>query len=425
MIHAVCEAHDQSLGAAVVASAYCVRKGLIRKANLAAHVAQCQARAADSGRVHPLAAFVPESRVIDLYPALHDRTVLRWYRSVRAAVAAIVEEATDDLWPATASAAADGHSSCTVASSEVWVLKPSLANKGAEIHLAASLQDVLDAVTEWPDCAQWVLQRYVERPLTLGGGHKFHLRVYVLAVGALEVFVYRECLCLAAALPHRDPRASDAGMLAGQPLHTFITNTCVNASLASFDEAKLVRLLSELPEVVDIPASAPASTGPDSRRHAIARVYSGVRECIARLFASYRGDVGAFMPLPNAFELFGVDMLVQSDTLRPILLEVNAGPDLKQTGSRLRPLIAQMLDDMLAVSVDRLVDGPVPGLDRSPEASTASSSEWDDEAFALPDELRSDGLPFRLGDGRNGWDCVYSARWATGGGGGPSIHVSG
>ena len=42
------------------------------------------------------------------------------------------------------------------------------------------------------------LIRYVDRPLTLGG-HKFHLRVYVLCVGALKVYVYDRILALLAA----------------------------------------------------------------------------------------------------------------------------------------------------------------------------------------------------------------------------------
>jgi hypothetical protein len=40
-----------------------------------------------------------------------------------------------------------------------------------------------------------VLQRYIELPL-LVGGHKFHLRVYVLCDGALRVFVCDRILML-------------------------------------------------------------------------------------------------------------------------------------------------------------------------------------------------------------------------------------
>jgi len=61
-----------------------------------------------------------------------------------------------------------------------------------------SVSDVRDAVVEEPDVGQWVVQRYVERPLLLQGGRKFHVRAYVLCVGALEVHLFREALILVA-----------------------------------------------------------------------------------------------------------------------------------------------------------------------------------------------------------------------------------
>eukprot|EP01047_Picozoa_sp_COSAG01_P020499 COSAG01_NODE_1168_length_11426_cov_339.595038_8_plen_79_part_00 len=45
---------------------------------------------------------------------------------------------------------------------------------------------------------EWVVQRYVRRPM-LVDGRKFHLRVYVLAVGRLSVYVCRDMLVRA---PH-------------------------------------------------------------------------------------------------------------------------------------------------------------------------------------------------------------------------------
>lgn len=69
---------------------------------------------------------------------------------------------------------------------KLWILKPSLANKGAEVTVVSSFDTVLGTVKLWRDVREWVLQEYLERPLLIAR-RKFHLRVYVLAVGALKV----------------------------------------------------------------------------------------------------------------------------------------------------------------------------------------------------------------------------------------------
>lgn len=79
-----------------------------------------------------------------------------------------------------------------------WILKPSVTNKGMDIVVAKEWEDILTALEDADHIREWVMQRYIERPLLLGG-HKFHLRVYVLCVGALRVFVYDRILMLIAA----------------------------------------------------------------------------------------------------------------------------------------------------------------------------------------------------------------------------------
>ena len=80
----------------------------------------------------------------------------------------------------------------------MWILKPSVTNKGMDIIVAKTWEQILSALEEADHIREWVLQKYIERPL-LVGGHKFHLRVYVLCVGALRVFVYDRILMLIAA----------------------------------------------------------------------------------------------------------------------------------------------------------------------------------------------------------------------------------
>jgi tubulin--tyrosine ligase len=69
---------------------------------------------------------------------------------------------------------------------KLWILKPSLANKGAEVTVVKSIDDVTRIVRTWSDVREWVLQTYVDRPL-LVARRKFHLRAYVLLVGCMKV----------------------------------------------------------------------------------------------------------------------------------------------------------------------------------------------------------------------------------------------
>ena len=52
-----------------------------------------------------------------------------------------------------------------------------------------------------------------------------------------------------------------------------------------------------------------------------------------------------FQPIENAFEIFGLDFLVDDD-LNLQLLEVNSYPDFKQTGANLKDLINKLFQNI-------------------------------------------------------------------------------
>jgi tubulin---tyrosine ligase len=54
--------------------------------------------------------------------------------------------------------------------------------------------------------------------------------------------------------------------------------------------------------------------------------------------------------LPNAFEVFGIDYLVD-EHMNAWLLEVNAFPDFAQTGSRLKGVVAGLFDVVVRTAV--------------------------------------------------------------------------
>lgn len=176
-------------------------------------------------------------------------------------------------------------------------------------------------------CSEWVLQRYIQRPL-LVNGCKFHIRVYVLAVGNLSVYMWSKMLCLIAMEPYERSVVTRS---------SHITNTCANKDHPLFDEASQVKLLDEL-----IPDSA-----------SLSRIHSQMVATLHDVFCSLHSEPTVFLPVPHAFELFGCDFLLD-EQMNCFFLEANAGPDFAMTGDRLRKIV---VEDMMEAVCDIAVDG--------------------------------------------------------------------
>jgi len=116
----------------------------------------------------------------------------------------------------------------------IWILKPSVTNKGADIFLTRTWSDLLARLAEVPDIREWVLQRYIDRPLLILNGHKFHLRVYCLCVGALTVYVFDRILVLIAAHPYSAENIDD--------IYSHLTNTARSAETIDFEEEQFVQV---------------------------------------------------------------------------------------------------------------------------------------------------------------------------------------
>jgi hypothetical protein len=56
--------------------------------------------------------------------------------------------------------------------------------------------------------------------------------------------------------------------------------------------------------------------------------------------------------MENCFELFGLDFMMDVD-LNVSLLEVNPGPDVKQTGQKLKRVIESLWEGVFDIAVDR------------------------------------------------------------------------
>lgn len=244
----------------------------------------------------------------------------------------------------------------SAAEREWWILKPGMSDRGQGIKLFSTMDELQGIFDKWeeerPDSddegdgddgdsgdenrenadkgkdyivtshlRHFVVQPYIHPPLLLpGDDRKFHLRVYVLAVGSLKVYVYNDVLVLFAAKPYSPPWESG-----NEDLDAHLTNTCLREgkteSSASSGIQPAVRRLRDLVSSEDLSRQTGES------------IMAQIRAVTGDLFeAAARGMPIHFQPLGNAFEVFGLDFLVDADGTA-WLLEVNAFPDFRQTGT--------------------------------------------------------------------------------------------
>ena len=298
---------ERVLAGSLHASAYCVRKGLIRKSNLAFSVKKWVSKHPDS----VLATGVPETLLFEFWDSEY------------------LDEALADVYEVR-DMKTDG--------TEWWILKPSMTNQARGILVFNHLAQLRAALCEEgaEDVREWVLQRYIHPPL-LVGGRKFHLRVYALAVGALRVYVFRDVLTLFSLAEYSDDPSDVAAHL---------TNTCRQAPANEEQEAACVGLLTTLPDRLAAEGALPL----EEAQQRCAAVFADAAALVGEAFAAVSSEL-SFMPLDNAFELFGFDLLVDA-SWKVWLLEANAEPDFVQTGNALKAVVEGVVASTLQESID-------------------------------------------------------------------------
>ncbi|KAH0559766.1 hypothetical protein GP486_003717 [Trichoglossum hirsutum] len=246
---------------------------------------------------------------------------------------------------------------------EWWILKPGMSDRGQGIRLFSS-EDELRAIFQgWEDAVpdsdgsedgntsdhdadptvapqerpgspimisqlrHFVAQPYIDPPFLLPSiPRKFHIRAYVLAVGSLHVYVYREMLALFAAAPYQTPSSTDTS-----DLRAHLTNTCIQDGNR---EGSVERFW--------------ALGGEDAWKESVWGQICGVTGEVFQ--AASREMMVHFQTLPNAFEIFGIDYLVDA-YMNAWLLEVNAFPDFAQTGDELKGVVGGLFDEIARVAI--------------------------------------------------------------------------
>lgn len=323
-------------------NSYIIRKALIRKHFLSATVDNWVAKHPDS----VLRAHVKRSEhfEVDYAEFLDDALVEAW--DLNASMERNAEKASEG----------EG------AELEWWILKPSMSDRGQGIKLFSTMEELQGIFDAWDEgvvtddedeeggddgdggggdadeggimashLRHFVAQPYIDPPM-LVDGRKFHVRVYVLAVGSMKVYVYRDMLALFASKNYVPPGGAE-GDDEEVDLDAHLTNTCLQGEDTAA-KANSVRRFWE----IELPEGAAD------------RVFEQICAVTGELFeAAARGMMVHFQPLESAFEVYGLDFLVDAAGTA-WLLEVNAFPDFKQTGD-LTELVAGFWAGVLRLAV--------------------------------------------------------------------------
>jgi tubulin--tyrosine ligase len=271
---------------------------------------------------------------------------------------------------------------------EWWILKPGMSERGQGIRLFSSEEELTEIFEEWDppsddedeegdvrsdadgekegndgimtsQLRHFIAQPYIHPPLLLAlpsesasglsSLRKFHIRTYVLATGALQVYVYRPMLALFAARSYIPPWDQVLQEDREEAMKAHLTNTCLQDT---GDREGSVGLFWSLPD--NIPAQ-PDSTTQISSSNWKQNIFTQLCATTGETFeAAARGMSIHFQPLPNAFEIFGLDFMVsveEDGELRCWLLEVNAFPDFRQTGDELSGMIEGLFEGVVDVGI--------------------------------------------------------------------------
>ncbi|TFY55410.1 hypothetical protein EVJ58_g8267 [Rhodofomes roseus] len=404
--------HLSPSGSKVLSSSYIIRKALIRKHYLSRCIRNYVTKHTDS----PLQHAVPKTWDIDI--SFADELDEMW---------------SDDLYDL-------GIEIQNEDTKKWWILKPGMADRGMGIRLFHTKNeltqifegfepesdeddeegdDIADAGSTKPDTAvsasqlrHFVIQEYLSKPLLMDPmevslddnpkpqpqdlhGHKFHLRVYCVASGALTVYMYTRMLALFSAVPYTAPGSASEKSTAdyvNEDLAAHLTNTSLQtdrgeAGVRLLDELigchvlsspvataqpaqarprqpRPPRAMGEMMGAEELRAASKAQQMPPAPQFEqlsaadVEDIESQIAEVLGETFKAALGMSVHFQALPNAFELFGVDFLVthaDSPTAKRkfqvYLLEVNSEPAIELTGPRLTWILEDLFEAIGKVCV--------------------------------------------------------------------------
>ncbi|EFJ46701.1 hypothetical protein VOLCADRAFT_105441 [Volvox carteri f. nagariensis] len=301
----------------------------------------------------------------------------------------------------------------------VWIAKPTCLNRGNGIEVFDSLDRILEHIKGRPAGSSLILQKYIERPMLLGG-RKFDIRAYVLVGPDGSVWFHREAYVRTSSTPY------DSSDLSNRSAH--LTNDAVQKHLDTYhafeDHCKLSledlgpALRGGAPAPAPAPAPASASQTPaapettmttttsataitspltsepaagptatatatassvalDTRPGCESGLWGAMRRCVAALF-SVAGPRLNPRCLVHCYELLGLDFMLD-DEGKLYLIEVNTSPAPFRAGAYLSDLLPRLIEEVVQKVVDPVFPSPPPPPSPPPSQPTGEAAAGEPE----------------------------------------------
>ncbi|CAD8152033.1 unnamed protein product [Paramecium pentaurelia] len=243
----------------------------------------------------------------------------------------------------------------------LWLLKPADWNRGEGVHVFNTLEEVETLIKSYYygkgnyECKEFVIQKYIERPLLLGG-RKFDIRCWVLITHEMHYFLFKEAYI----------RTSGATFsLENKDRYIHLTNNAVQKNAQNYgqfedgNQLSLKRFQKQLDE---------QETKYDFRKDGWPKIKEIVKLTLNSTKLNKRNR-------KYGMQILGYDFMID-ENLKLWLIEVNANPCIEESSNLLKMLIPRMLDDAFILTIDKVF---TPEVDFKMQQPKFKVDEYDDQ----------------------------------------------